>query len=268
MDLQKLNAMRELMNNAEMKVGYVGYAAVDESWKTDGLATPFHRLYFIADGVGTLTAGGITMPLEAGNVYLLPADLPCSYSCQGKLSQLFFHFNLTLPDGFDLLRRVVRPAAIPFPMQEINKLRTMCREPDFAGAFAVKSAILQILLQMHKIYCFAWDRVPEYSRHVTAAIQFIGIRPSAQLRVDDVAQACFISHSCLSRLFRQEVGLSVKEYITLQLVGAAQRKLSHTDDNVEKISSDLGFCSQFHFSAWFKKNCRVSPLQYRRGTKY
>jgi hypothetical protein len=44
--------------------------------------------------------------------------------------------------------------------------------------------------------------------------------------------------------------------------------MTDTDASIEKISTDLGFCNQFYFSEFFKKRCRVSPLQYRNGTKY
>lgn len=268
MDLQKFDAMRDLLNGVNMKVGYMGYATVDDKWKTDGLATPFHRLYFIESGMGSLTAGGETLMLEPGRVYLLPARLPCSYRCEGRLSQLFFHFNLTLPDGFDLLRNVRRPAALEVPTELTQRLRQCCDAPDYAGVLTVRTAILSLLQKMHESCDFAWDIMPEYSKCVATALRQIGKNLSARLHIDDLLPQCHVSRSYLTRLFRKEVGHSVKDHITLQLVAEAQRMLSHTEASVEKISSDLEFCSQFYFSEWFKRNCRVSPLQYRRGTRY
>lgn len=268
MELQKFDAMRDMLNSVDMKLGYLGYATVDSKWKTDGLATPFHRLYFIESGTGTLSAGGESLILEPGKVYLLPAQLPCSYGCPEKLTQLFFHFNLTLADGFDLLRNVRKPAVLEVPQEQIAQLRQCCAAPSYAGVLTVRTAILSLLQQMHSRFDFAWDFVPEYSRCVAAAMQVISCELSSRLRVKDLAQRCFVSNTYLTRCFRREVGISVKEYVTLQLVAEAQRLLSHTEISVEKISGDLGFCDQFYFSEWFKRNCRVSPLQYRNGTRY
>ena len=79
---------------------------------------------------------------------------------------------------------------------------------------------------------------------------------------------CYVSRSYLARQFKKDIGITIKQYILMQLINAAQWQLSHTDAAIEKISHDLGFCNQFYFSECFKKHCRVSPLQYRNGTKY
>ena len=101
-----------------------------------------------------------------------------------------------------------------------------------------------------------------------AAIAQINANLSAQLRIDELAQQCYISRSYLARQFKKEMGMTIKEYILMQLINTAQWQLSHTDAPVERISRELGFCNQFYFSECFKKHCRVSPLQYRNGTKY
>ena len=121
---------------------------------------------------------------------------------------------------------------------------------------------------MSRSYQLSFHEPPVYSRHVAAAIREINKHLSAELRIDALAEQLFVSRSYLARQFKKEVGLTIKQYINMQLINAAQWMLSNTDATVEKISSDLGFCSQFYFSECFKKHCRVSPLQYRHGTKY
>lgn len=268
MKIQKHSAIMNLINGIDMRLGYVGYAVVGTKWRSSQLATPFNRLYLIESGSGVLSAGGQELVLEPGNAYLLPADLPCSYRCDDSLSLLFFHFNLVQGNQVDLMRQVKFPARVRFSAERFAYLREICEKSSYTDAFEVICNIQSIVLEMSRTYGFNWDALPVYSHCVSTAISTIHQQLSAQLRIEDIAKECFISRSYLARQFKKEVGMTIKQYILMQLINSAQWQLSHTDTSVEKISHDLGFCNQFYFSECFKKHCRVSPLQYRNGTKY
>ena len=256
------------INEIDMRLGQLGYASVDACWKTNALATPFNRLYLIRAGRGMLSAGNHQVILEPGRAYLLPAGLPCSYSCEGTLSLLFFHFDLLRADQSDLLEKVTCLPVADFSRERIDWLRNTCEGSGYSHALQIVHAIQGILLDMSESYPLHWDDLPAYSACVAQTISKIHRELSAQLRIESLAKSQFISRSYLSRQFRQEVGMPIKQYIHMQLVNTAQWQLSNTDASIEKISSNLGFCNQFYFSEFFKKRCRVSPLQYRHGTKY
>lgn len=268
MKIQKHSTIMNLINGIDMRLGYVGYAVVGTKWKTTQLATPFNRLYLIESGSGILSSGDQELVLEPGKAYLLPADLPCSYHCDDSLSLLFFHFNLVQPNQFDLMRHVDHISVARFPADRFVYLRQICEKSSYTDAFEVICTINNIVLEMSRKHSFDWDALPIYSNCVNKAISSINLQLSAQLRIDDLAKECYISRSYLARQFKKEVGITIKQYILMQLINLAQWQLSHTDASVEKISHDLGFCNQFYFSECFKKHCRVSPLQYRNGTKY
>lgn len=268
MEFQKYSMTMNLANSIDMRLSYLGYATVGSKWHTNLLATPFNRLYLIERGTGVLSTQQEELILEPGKAYLLPAGLPCSYHCDGSLSLLFFHFNLTPPDQFDLMRNFDRLAVIDYPAQAFSQLRDACKGCGYTDAFDVICSVNHIIREMNRKHQFHWDKIKVYSRCVEDTINEINQRLSAQLRIDELAQKRYISRSYLARQFRKEVGVTIKQYINLQLINNAQWRLCHTDSSVEKISSDLGFCNQFYFSECFKKHCRVSPLQYRNGTKY
>lgn len=268
MEIQKHSSIMNLVNGIDMRLGYAGYAAVGSKWRTSQLATPFNRLYLVESGTGVLSTQTEELILEPGKAYLLPAGLPCSYHCDNSLSLLFFHFNLTQPDQFDLMRNFNRLAVLDYPPEQFTYLRDICKSSSYTDAFEVICAINNIVREMNRKHQFHWDEIHVYSGCVADTINDINQRLSAQLRIDELAQKCYISRSYLARQFRKEVGVTIKQYINMQLINAAQWRLCHTDASIEKISSDLGFCNQFYFSECFKKHCRVSPLQYRNGTKY
>lgn len=268
MKIQKHSAIMRSMNSLHMRLGYVGYAMVGEKWNTHLLATPFNRLYLIESGTGILSTEKEELRLEPGKAYLLPAGLPCSYHCDGALSLLFFHFNLTAASQVDLLRNIEHLPSTDFSGAAFQHICRICKQGGCANAFEVNYFLNGLLLQLHKKHRFSWDDMPIHSDCVAGAITRINEKLSAQLRIDELAQACYVSRSYLARKFKQETGMTIKEYILMQLINSAQWQLSHTDTTVERISRELGFCNQFYFSECFKKHCRVSPLQYRNGTKY
>ena len=114
---------------------------------------------------------------------------------------------------------------------------------------------------MSRKYNFDWDALPAYSNCVSRTISSIHQQLSAQLRIEDLAKECYISRSYLARQFKKEIGMTIKQYILMQLINSAQWQLSHTDASVEKISHDLGFCNQFYFSECFKKHCSIETAQ-------
>lgn len=256
-----------IVNGIALRLGCIGYAVVGQTWKTNLLATPFNRLYLIESGTGVLSTAHEELVLEPGKAYLLPADLPCSYHCNGRLSLLYFHFNLTRPDQFDLISNYNRLAAVDFPSNQLSQLKDICKKSSYTDAYEIICAINHIVLSMNRIYGMRWNDTPTYSTYVLDTIAEINRNLSAQLRIDNLVQHRFVSRSYLERQFHKEVGLTIKQYINMQLINTAQWKLGNTDDSIEKISNDLGFCNQFYFSKYFKKQCRVSPLQYKKGTK-
>lgn len=268
MKIQKHSAIMNRISSLDMRLGYVGYAMVGERWHTHLLATPFNRLYLIESGTGLLSTEKEEFPLEPGKAYLLPAGLPCSYRCDGSLSLLFFHFNLMEDSQFDLMRRVDHLSVIDFSEEQFAHICRVCEKTGYGDAFEVICFVNDLVLRLREKYRYDWDTLPVHSGCVAAAIARINENLSAQLRIDELAQSCYVSRSYLARQFKKEMGMTIKEYILMQLVNTAQWQLSHTDTPVEGISRELGFCNQFYFSECFKKHCRVSPLQYRNGTKY
>lgn len=268
MGIEKRAALMDMMNGLQLRLGYVGYASVDEKWSTRGLAAPFHRLYLIESGTGRLETEHESTALLPGHAYLLPADLPCTYGCDKALTLLFFHFTLTDGDRSDLLQKEGRIAKTPVPQAEFDALLEATARTGRADAFYTLTALQKILVTLNEKYGFRWNDAPIYSKYVADTIAAIHADLSASLRIEDLAERCYLSRSYLARQFKKEVGITIKQYILTKLMHEAEWRLSNTDDSVEQISAALGFCNQFYFSELFKKHCRVSPLQYRHGTKY
>jgi signal transduction histidine kinase/AraC-like DNA-binding protein/DNA-binding LacI/PurR family transcriptional regulator len=80
----------------------------------------------------------------------------------------------------------------------------------------------------------------------------------------DTAQMVGISLQHLDRIFRQEVGLSVNDYLNRLRILRAQEYLTNTNDNITFIAMQVGFSDPAYFSRVFRKQVGQSPKDFRK----
>ncbi len=101
-------------------------------------------------------------------------------------------------------------------------------------------------------------------RHVGEVIRHMAASSGNGLTVQGVARAVGLSSAQLAYLFRRETGMSVKEYATRIRVEIIKRLLAETDDKLDIIAEQLGFCDAPHLSRVFRRICGCPPGEYRR----
>ncbi|MBN1863442.1 MAG: helix-turn-helix transcriptional regulator [Victivallales bacterium] len=72
-----------------------------------------------------------------------------------------------------------------------------------------------------------------------------------------------IGYECFRKAFKQKTGVPPGHYIINRRMDAACELLKATRDTVGSIAANLGYCSQYEFSAQFKKLTGMSPKIYR-----
>ena len=82
---------------------------------------------------------------------------------------------------------------------------------------------------------------------------------------EQISAAVYITPNYLSKLFRSETGMTLREYINNCRIQEAKRLLSHTDLSVSEIAFELGFESMSYFSTVFRKICGVSPIAWKNS---
>lgn len=82
--------------------------------------------------------------------------------------------------------------------------------------------------------------------------------------VDDIAKRFSYSEYYISHLFRQKVGISIKQYVILKKMERAAELLKKTDISITDISESMNYYSPHTFSRAFKKIYSVTPTVYRK----
>lgn len=85
------------------------------------------------------------------------------------------------------------------------------------------------------------------------------------LDLTQVADAIGCNPSYLSRIMKQELGISFKDFLTKLRIGQAIQLMQNNQLSLNQIAERVGYSNQHYFSAAFK-NCQgVSPSEYRRN---
>lgn len=83
----------------------------------------------------------------------------------------------------------------------------------------------------------------------------------------DVAKSVCLSPKYLSRIFKEEAGMSFTEYRLRIKIGKARELLAKTSLNVDQVSDKLGYENAESFIRQFKKRAKLTPTEYRNKTK-
>jgi two-component system response regulator YesN len=84
---------------------------------------------------------------------------------------------------------------------------------------------------------------------------------------DAVAAVAYITPNYLSKRFRAEVGMSLREYINQLRIEEAKRLLLSTNATVTEVASEVGYDNISYFSTVFRKLCGMSPVEWCAGKR-
>lgn len=78
------------------------------------------------------------------------------------------------------------------------------------------------------------------------------------------ANQLHITPDHLNRIVKSKIGKTAKDYIQARITTEAKRLLYFTDETTKEIAYELGFIEPANFSAFFKKQTKVSPSKFKR----
>ncbi|SDW77389.1 response regulator [Paenibacillus sp. CF384] len=104
----------------------------------------------------------------------------------------------------------------------------------------------------------------EYSPLIRNVVQFINTRYSENISLKLLGDTFHSSPNYISRLFKQEVGRGVFDYLNVVRIRQAKELLKDYRNKIYEIAEKVGFNSQVHFAIVFNKYEGMSPSDYRK----
>ena len=100
---------------------------------------------------------------------------------------------------------------------------------------------------------------------VKQAVALMHQRYTEPLARQTIAEAIGVHKDYLGRIFQQELGLTIGDYLTRYRISTACRLLRETDLPVAEIAVRVGFDTPTYFSQVFHRVTGSTPRAYRAG---
>ncbi|MDX9957806.1 MAG: AraC family transcriptional regulator [Spirochaetia bacterium] len=141
--------------------------------------------------------------------------------------------------------------------QQLGTAETVREVLDLSAAFHLQLADFVAAQKLER----------QYSPVVQRCRAYIHEHIGDPLTVSSVAAVVGYSRSHLSKVFREETGDTIRGFIQQEKLDLARRFLLSLSHPMSDIWRELGFCSQSHFAAFFRKMTGQTPSQFRKSSQ-
>lgn len=153
---------------------------------------------------------------------------------------------------------------------ELMLITSFNARPAFEDAL---SALLTLyLLEIFNLISPTVERTTAQQRHqnnttVNNAMKLICENSSRNITPMDLAQQIHISTKQLSRLFLQQMGITLSKAIKNERIKYIKSFLEHTDLPLREIAERTGFSDEFNLNRFFNRIEGLPPGKYRKSLK-
>ena len=232
-----------------------------------------YLFFLVCSGGGTLQYAGRTRPLRAGDCVFLDCQKPYSHRTSDDLWQLkWVHFyGPNMNSIYDkYIERGGGPCFHPKNPEPydrlLNKLYETAASEDHVRdmrIFETLAALLTLLMEE------SWD--PESRRHspfrkqdLQEIKEYLDRHYAQRITLDDLADRFYINKFYLTRIFKEQFGTSINNYLLQTRITHAKQLLRFTDRTIESIGRECGIEDANYFSRMFRKVEGISPGEFRR----
>ena len=209
-------------------------------------------IHYVFRGKGTLFCERGTFPVQAGQAFLIRQGEVANYRADRDEPWYYcwIGFNGTLSERFDTLPPVFSPGESYF----LNIVKA-----------AQTPSIAEYLMsaELFRLYAALFSHQPHKSRHVRQVENYIRLSYMHPIRVANIARQLNLDRRYLSRLFREQSGISIQQFLLNTRMEEADRRLRE-GYSVKESAQMAGYEDVSNFSKLYKKHFGSYPAQRRK----
>jgi AraC family transcriptional regulator, melibiose operon regulatory protein len=124
----------------------------------------------------------------------------------------------------------------------------------------------QLLIKLSRLFCEEnrRDSGPGII-YVKKAVLYMHQNYNKDIQIKDIAAAVNVHPGYLHRIFKNNKGCTIMDYLTRIRIEKAKSLLANTDIQITDLSDYIGISSRQYFSFVFKKHTGLSPSLYRKS---
>ena len=230
-----------------------------------------YMLHYISDGKGTFISNDTHYHLKKGDfLYIQPqktvtmiADKNDPWSFYwirftGELVQKYMErINISYKDP---ILSIKDSMLIP---QKIVEIVNYSQSPD-SSDFLYSSKLMEIFNEFYRILPNVDEKsVNSPEKIFTRAVFYIRNNYESPISINDVVNYVSIDRTYLYKLFKENLNIGPKEYLTKYRLKKAAEMLKTSPETIAIIAQSSGFSSYEGFTKTFHKYIGCSPTEYK-----
>lgn len=264
-------------HNFDLNVDHYGAEQCDSGYSFGPTIRENYVLHFITNGKGKITIDGETTNLQAGDLFVLPKNQSIFYQADenepwtytwvgfsGSRAETILSHTRLLEKYFlhSHLESEILKKMIDINQTEVQSL-PMITELILIGHL---NQLLAALVQEfpNKSLKESSTLAKNYVHH---AIKLIHSQYNSPIKVNEIADHLALSRSYLYKIFKQETGYAIKDYILQIKMKRSCQLLEDPTRNITEIAYSVGYQDPLTFSSAFKNYFHMSPTEYRKTQK-
>lgn len=219
----------------------------------------YHELTLVFQGELRYIVNGEEIRLRAGDAVYIPTGKMRTRMPAEGVDYVSFNFisqEICLPVFH--LQNCVEEAVISL-VQAIDCIfsRTInLSDPRFCSL--LESLILQLKAEYN---ANSENRISKTVKH------YVKNHLAEKITLEDLSKQVFLSPNYCDRIFKQETGVSIVDYILEKRIEYAKNLLWDLSIKLTLVAKTVGFYDYAYFCRIFKKRTGFTPLQYRKRTQ-
>lgn len=210
-----------------------------------------------------------------GNAMLMAAGQDSVWHCETAVDELQVFLDPGIVDEvaaeigvprFDLIEGVgiVDPVIRDLSLQILAEIENPGMGTRLFGDTMARTLALH-LLRRHSTAGMAEParRIEMTARQLRAATDYIESHLDEDLSLESIASAPAMSPFRFARAFKKATGQSPRQYVIHRRIERAKALLRAGDRDLTDIAHGVGFSTQSHFTAVFRRLCGTTPARYR-----
>lgn len=102
----------------------------------------------------------------------------------------------------------------------------------------------------------------QLDHRIRAVLEYVSDHLTDKLLIDELAKVACLSSTQFKKVFKEQVGLSVMQYITKERMEKAKALLMHTDYPIQLVAEQVGYADLSSFGRRFSNHFGLSPKQF------
>lgn len=210
----------------------------------------------------------ITYPLElhgSGNEPQPPCEF---YAFQIDLSKPYDLLGLNRDTSTELYQQLMNLPSRQIEMgasqyKELIQIFNLFAEQTPLSTMRATQYLAGFLLGMSELTPIFGNEAQQIEEPIRRSLDYLSTHITENIRLDSLADAAGYSLSRFKTKFKETVGITPAEYVTMQKIELAKRRLIEGNESITELAYNLGYSSSNYFCSVFKKLMNCSPQNYR-----